>query len=34
MVFDILENKGKKIKVLMNNLNITVSKNSNYLLYS
>ena len=34
MAFDLLENKEKKIKVLMNNLIITVSKNSNNLSYS
>jgi hypothetical protein len=34
MVFDILEDKGKKLKVLLNNVNITISKNSKNLLYS
>ena len=33
MMFDVLENQGKKIKVLINNLNITISKNSTNLLY-
>ena len=33
MVFDILEDKGKKLKVLLNNVNITISKNSKNLLY-
>tara|TARA_B100000965_G_scaffold405642_1_gene440544 strand:- start:7869 stop:8366 length:498 start_codon:yes stop_codon:yes gene_type:complete len=34
LVFDIIENKGKKLKVLLNNVNLTISKKSNYLLYS
>ena len=34
MVFDILEKKGKKLKILIKNLNITISKNSTNLLYS
>ena len=34
MMFDIIENKGKKIKILLNNINVTVSKNSKNLLYS
>ena len=33
MMFDILDNQGKKLKVLINNLNITISKNSTNLLY-
>ena len=34
MMFDIIENKGKKIKILLNNINVTVSKNPKNLLYS
>ena len=34
MVFDILEDKGKKLKVLLNNVNLTISKNSKNLLYT
>jgi len=34
MIFDILEDKGKKLKILVNNMNITISKNSNNFLYS
>ncbi len=34
MVFDIIEDKEKKLKVLLNNLNVTISKNSKNLLYN
>ena len=34
MIFDIIEDKGKKFKILINNVNMTVSKNSSNLLYS
>ena len=34
MIFDIIERKGKKIKILLNNINVTVSNNSGNLLYS
>ena len=34
MIFDILEDKGKKIKILINNINLTISKNPKNLLYS
>lgn len=34
MIFDILEDRGKKLKVLINNLNITIHKNSSNLLYT
>ena len=34
MIFSIIEDKGKKLKILLNNTNITLSKNSNNLLYS
>ena len=34
MIFDIVEDKGKKLKVLLNNINVTISKNSENLLYS
>tara|TARA_Y100000590_G_scaffold18275_1_gene21737 strand:+ start:1747 stop:2250 length:504 start_codon:yes stop_codon:yes gene_type:complete len=34
MIFDIIEDKGKKLKILVNNMNITISKNSNNFLYS
>jgi|TARA_Y100000031_G_C8179435_1_gene365709 hypothetical protein len=34
MFFDILEDKEKKLKVLLNNINVTISKNSSNLLYS
>jgi len=33
MMFDILEDKGKKLKILINNLNITITKNSSDLIY-
>ena len=34
MVFDIIEEKGLKLKILINNMNMTISKSSNNLLYS
>ena len=34
MIFDILEDKGKKIKILINNINLTINKNPKNLLYS
>lgn len=34
MIFDIIEEKGKKLKILINNINMTISKNSSDLLYS
>jgi len=34
MIFDIVEDTGKKLKILLNNTNITISKNSSNLLYS
>jgi len=34
MIFDIVENKGKKLKILLNNINMTITNNSNSLLYS
>ena len=34
MMFDIVESKGKKLKILLNNINITISKKSSKLLYS
>ena len=34
MIFDILEDRGKKLKILINNLNITIHKNSSNLLYT
>tara|TARA_B100001123_G_scaffold399046_1_gene483675 strand:- start:95 stop:598 length:504 start_codon:yes stop_codon:yes gene_type:complete len=33
-VFDIIENKGKKLKVVLNNINMTIRNNSNNYLYS
>ena len=33
-IFDILENKAKKLKIIVNNINITISKKSKNLLYS
>ena len=33
IMFDVLDNQEKKLKVLINNLNITISKNSTNLLY-
>jgi hypothetical protein len=34
MIFDITEDKGKKLKILLNNINMTISKSSSSLLYS
>ena len=34
MIFDIIEDKGGKLKVLLNNVNMTISKSSKNLLYS
>ena len=34
MVFDIIEKEGSKLKILMNNINITIPKNSSKFLYS
>jgi len=34
MIFDIIEKKSKKIKILLNNMNMTISNNSSNLLYS
>jgi hypothetical protein len=34
MIFHIIEDRGKKLKVLVNNMNITISKDSNNFLYS
>ena len=34
MIFEIIENNNKKIRLLKNNLNITVSKNRDNPLYS
>ena len=34
MVFDIIEEKGLKLKILINNMNMTISKSTNNLLYS
>jgi transcription antitermination factor NusG len=34
MIFDIIEDKGKKLKILINNMNMTISKSSSNLLYS
>ena len=34
MIFDIIEDKGGKLKVLLNNANMTISKSSKNLLYS
>ena len=34
MIFDIIEDKGTKLKILINNMNITISKSSSNLLYS
>ena len=34
MFFDIVEQKGKKLKILLNNINITLSKSSSSYLYS
>tara|TARA_Y100000294_G_scaffold176705_1_gene199796 strand:+ start:132 stop:635 length:504 start_codon:yes stop_codon:yes gene_type:complete len=34
MIFDVIEEKRKKLKISMRNINITISKNSKSLLYS
>ena len=34
MIFDIIEDKRTKLKILINNMNITISKSSSNLLYS
>ena len=34
MIFDIIEDRGGKLKVLINNANMTISKSSKNLLYS
>ena len=34
MIFDITEDKGKKLKILLNNINMTISKSSSNLLYN
>ena len=34
MMFDILDRKEKRLKILINNINITISKNSRNLFYS
>ena len=34
MVFDIIEKEGSKLKILINNINITIPKNSSKFLYS
>ena len=34
MIFDIIEDRGGKLKVLLNNANMTISKSSQNLLYS
>jgi|TARA_Y100000294_G_C8517273_1_gene321394 hypothetical protein len=34
MIFDIIEEKEKKIRILLNNVNVTISKQSKNLLYS
>ena len=34
MIFNIIEDEGKKLKILINNVNITIPKNSSNLLYS
>ena len=34
LIFDIVENKGKKLKIVLNNLNMTIGNNSNNYLYS
>ena len=34
LIFDIVENKGKKLKIVLNNLNMTIGNNSNSYLYS
>ena len=34
MIFNIIEDEGKKLKILLNNINVTIPKNSSNLLYS
>ena len=34
MIFIIIEDEGKKLKILLNNINVTIPKNSSNLLYS
>ena len=34
MIFNIIEDEGKKLKILLNNVNVTIPKNSSNLLYS
>ena len=34
LVFNIIEGKGKKIKGIINNINLTISKKSNNFLFS
>ena len=34
MIFNIIEDEGNKLKVLLNNVNVTISKESSNLLYS
>ena len=34
MIFDIIEDQGIKLKILINNMNMTISKSSSNLLYS
>ena len=34
MIFDIIEDRGGKLKILLNNANMTISKSSKNLLYS
>ena len=34
MIFDIIEEKNSKLKILLNKVNMTISKNSNNLLFS
>ena len=34
MIINIIEDEGKKLKILINNVNITIPKNSSNLLYS
>ena len=34
MIFNIIEDSGSKLKILLNNVNVTVSKKTRSLLYS
>ena len=34
MIFDIIEDKGKKLKISLNNLNVTISRSTKNFLYS